>query len=450
MKKLFVLLLSAILCMQFASCDALVDSLNKADKTDDSNQPTIETAKPSHVFSTADGCTLEIALTQGQEGNPSSSSDLWRHKLDVSDQSVYGNALSNLKPAKLISENGKLNPSKWLESSASFIYSDSGSINMAIGKALDSAGTYTDGAYQVNDSYGIRAVGISTDKGIEVHACIVDLAFRSTDGGTLSFCTGENGSTLKNIISALAGGTITNSTVSPKATTSDGTVNYVLFDSSKLRLVFFDTETLEILGMATTRSTSSGSFATSGSASGSSSSVIVGSINSNVTFVALDENGNEVEGNLNLCELLPGETRHVSVLLFKEHQSGANVSGDKDKEDGKDNGKDESAEKDNDSCVSIEPETNESSDTQGKGDDSSISTEAEINENGEIKEKDNDSYVYIEVGTNENGALVYDGKYELVTGSVSVNIEHETFKIQVGTYYSASTDYSFNLMFTDK
>ncbi|MBQ8258583.1 MAG: hypothetical protein IJY97_03380, partial [Clostridia bacterium] len=75
---------------------------------------------------------------------------------------------------------------------------------------------------------------------------------------------------------------------------------------------------------------------------------------------------------------------------------------------------------------------------------------AEINENGEIKEKDNDSYFYIEVGTNENGELVYDGKYELVTGSVSVNIEHETFKIQVGTYYNASTDYSFNLMFTDK
>ena len=409
MKKLFALLLSAILCMQFASCDALIESLKEMDKTGDTNNPTTEAEKPSHVFSTADGCTLEIALTQGQGGNPSPITDQWSHELDVSDQSVYGNALSSLKSAKLISENGKLNPSKWLESSAGFIYSVSGSISMAVGKTLDSTGTYIDGAYQANDSYGVRAVGVSTDKGFEVYACIVDLAFRSTEGGMLSFCTGKNGSTLKNIITSLTGGTITNSTVSPKATTSDGTVNYVLFDTSKLRLVFFDTETLEILGMATTHSTSSGSFATSGSVSSSSSSVIIGSSNSDpVTFVALDENGNEVEGNLNLCELLPGETRRVSVLLFKEYQSGTSISGDKDNEDVKDNDKDESEEKDNDSSVSAEVETDES------------------------------------------GELVYDGKDELVTGSESMDIEYETFQVQFGTSLSASSGYSFNLIFTDK
>ena len=416
MKKIIILLLSVILCLQFAACDTLLESLeqlNKNDKPDEGDKTIIETENPSHVFSTADGSSLEISLTRGSSTNASSVIDQWSNTLDISDQSKYGNALSSLRSAKLIAENGKLDPDKWLESSAGFVVSDSGELKTESAKTLDSVGTYTDGAYQVNDSYGVRAVGALTDKGFEVHACIVDLAFRSANGGSLSLCTGESGSTIKSIMTALGGNAITNNTISPKTTTPNISVSYVSFDSSNVRLVFFDTETFEILGMAAARTKSTSASASPKTSSGSSSSIVIsGSNNGSLTIVALDENGNEIDGNLNLGELLPGETRRVSVLFYKEPQTNTLISGNKDKEDNKDNKKEEGE-----------------YDSNYSGNDSAETTEAETVGRGEI---------------------IYEGKVEIMTGNNSPDFEYESFQVQFSTSINVSCGYSFNLIFTDK
>lgn len=405
MKKLFVLLVSAIMCMQFAACDILLEGNDQI-----KNEP----EKPSHVFSTADGSTLEIALTQGQGENLSPVTDQWSRKLDISDQSVYGDALSRMQSGKLISENGKLNPNKWMESSLNFIYSKPDSTTESTNKTVDATGTYINGSYQANNSYGVRAVGIDTDKGFEVYACIVDLAFQSTEGGTLSLCTGENGSTLKTIINTIKVGSTTDGVAASKTTSPDTTISYVYLGSSNLRLVFFDTETYEILGIATTRTTLSGAFTSSESteSSSSSSSVLSGAFNnSSISLVALDKDGNELEGNLSLGELIAGETRRVSVLIYNDARIGSIAGGNNDKEN---NDKDKEGNNENDKDYYYG-----SNDVQ-------------------------------ETETNEKGEIVYESKYEIVIGAGSSNIEYETGKIQFNTALNMVNGYSFNLIFTDK
>ena len=398
MKKLIFLLLAAILCLQFAACDILTGSEDQM-----KNEP----QKISHLFSAADGSTLELALTQGQGGSFSPVADQWSRQLDLTDQSVYGDALSRLQNANLIIENGKLNPNGWLKPSLTFINStQSGSLTMeSVGTVADVTGTYTDGAYQVNDSYGMRAVGIATEKGMDVYACIVDLAFRSADGGALSLCTGTDGSTLQMVLN-----TVSNE--------KNSTNVLVSFGSSNLRLVFFDTETLDILGAAGTRTTLS-SIVTSpkDSSTGDSSSPVFSMTGSTSTMlVALDKDGNEIEGNLNLGELLPGETRRVSVLLYNERNIGT-ITGNNKEENNKDDKEYQDKYEDKYAEETQEPGTGESSENEYTDRYTSEYT---------------DKYVY-----------------EVVTGSVKlefetgVNVHYFTTNIQ-------SAGYSFNLIFTDK
>lgn len=406
MKKLIVLLLSAILCLQLSACDILTGS---------EEQMKNESQKVSHLLSVANNSTLEIALTQGQANSFSSTDGQWNRQLDLSDQTVYGNALSKLQTAELISENGKLNPAGWLKPAMIFTGyrpndSDKDSITNSFEAALNTVanatGTYVDGAYQVNDSYGVRAVGISDEKGFTVCACIVDLTFRSAEGGVLSFCTGENGSTLENIIRTASETTKTNGSSSSSSTSigSSFAGSITISSVSSLRLVFFDTETYDILGSAKVKSDVSGVVIGSSSAAGEN--------NSNaVTFVALDQDGNEIEGNLNLGELLPGETRRVSVLLFNE-SNGNPVVGDKnDKE------KDEKHEYDDKS----EYEDGSSDDTREPDTDTDMNYAADGY---------TDKY-----------------QYEVITGMANWEIETG---LTLHYITALQFDISFNLVFTDK
>ena len=406
MKKLIVLLLSAILCLQLSACDILTGSEEQMQ-----NAP----PKVAHLFSVADTATLEIALTQGQTNSFSSAEGTWSRRLDLSDQTVYGNALSKLQTAELISENGKLNPAGWLKPAMIFTGyrpndSDKDSITnsfeAAFNTVANATGTYVDGAYRVNDSYGVRAVGISDEKGFTVCACIVDLTFRSAEGGVLSFCTGENGSTLENIIHSASETTKTNGSSSSSSTSigSSFAGSITISSVSSLRLVFFDTETYDILGSAKVKSDVSGVVIGSSSAAGEN--------NSNaVTFVALDQDGNEIEGNLNLGELLPGEARRVSVLLFNE-SNGNPVVGDKnDKE------KDKKHEYDDKS----EYEDGSSDDTREPDTDTDMNYAADGY---------TDKY-----------------QYEVVTGMANWEIETG---LTLHYITALQFDISFNLVFTDK
>ena len=398
MKKLTILLLSAVLCLQLSACDILTGS---------EDQMKNDSQKASHLFSVADTGTLEIALTQGQANSFSSTDGQWSRQVDLSDQSVYGNALSKLQTAELISENGKLNPTGWLKPTMTLAYmkpsgSDSGSITNSFetvtNTVANATGTYVDGAYQVNDSYGVRAVGIANEKGMTVYACIVDLAFRSAEGGTLSFCTGENGSTLENIISAASESTKLSSSYASSSTSigSSFAGSVTITASSSLRLVFFDTETYNILGSARAKNTLSGTLITSSPSNES---------NNSITFVALDKDGNEIEGNLNLGELLPGETRRVSVLLFNEKKSNLVVGDKNDKEH------DEKHEYDDEfSDGTREPDTDTDMNYAADG----------------YKDK---------------------YQYEIVTGATKIELETG---VTVQYVTSLQFDISFNLIFTDK
>ena len=398
MKKLIVLLLSAILCLQLSACDILTGSEEQM-----KNEP----QKVSHLFSVADGSTLELALTQGQGNSFSPVADQWSRQIDLSDQSVYGDALSRLQNATLITENGKLNSNGWLKPSLTFTSStQSGSLTMeSVGAVADVTGTYTNGAYQVNDSYGVRAVGIATEKGMDVYACVVDLAFRSTDGGVLSLCTGKDGSTLQMVLNAVS---------------NEGYATSVLVSlgSSNLRLVFFDTETLDILGTAGTRTTLSSVVTSPKNSSAEDSSPpvfdMVGS--ASTVLVALDKDGNEIEGNLNLGELLPGETRRVSVLLYNERNIGTIIGNNKDE-----NNKDDKEYNDK-----FEDEYTEETRDPGTGE----SAEAEYTDR--YTSEYTDKYVY-----------------EVVTGSVKLELE-TGLNVHYFTTTMQSAGYSFNLIFTDK
>ena len=367
-----------------------------------------ESQKVSHLLSVADNSTLEIALTQGQANSFSSTDGQWNRQLDLSDQTVYGNALSKLQTAELISENGKLNPKGWLKPSVVIMSATQGGSKTdsfgatTVNTVANATGTYVDGAYQVNDSYGVRAVGVATEKGMTVYACIVDLALRSAEGGTLSFCTGENGSTLETIIQAASESTrlkgSSDSSLSGSSTTigSSFAGSITISSSSSLRLVFFDTETYDILGSARAKNTLSGTLITSSPSSENN--------NNSITFVALDKDGNEIEGNLNLGVLLPGEARRVSVLLFNERNSNLVVGDKNDKE---------------------------YDDKYEYGDESSDDT----------RELDTD--------TDMNYADGYKDKYqyEIVTGSSK--LEFET-GVNMHFVTALQFDISFNLVFTDK
>ena len=133
-------------------------------------------------------------------------------------------------------------------------------------------------------------------------------------------------------------------------------------------------------------------------------------------LVALDKDGNEIEGNLNLGELLPGETRRVSVLLYNERNIGT-ITGNNKEENNKDDKEYQDKYEDKYAEETQEPGTGESSENEYTDRYTSEYT---------------DKYVY-----------------EVVTGSVKlefetgVNVHYFTTNIQ-------SAGYSFNLIFTDK
>ncbi len=130
MKKTLLMLLSMLLCFQLTSCGLMIENT-----VQENNNLAAENV--SNIFSCADGSTLEIALTNGQGSVFSSVDDKFTTKLDVSDRSVYGNALSSITRAKLLTENGKLNPNGWLKPTLAFSSSVQNGTGTIIGSVQD-------------------------------------------------------------------------------------------------------------------------------------------------------------------------------------------------------------------------------------------------------------------------------------------------------------------------
>lgn len=283
-KKFIVLFLSAFLCLQLVACDLLTE--NEAEINN--QNPTV-----SRIIRTADGSTLEVALTQGKDGvfspvkdrnssvilNICTSALYWSECADLSDTAVYGSSTSLLKPVSLLPNEGMPNQSTLFE------IRDYGQDGRIMGvKAISETGTYVEGAYSFNHEYGLRIAGELVNDSPKSHACIVDLSFRSnSENAQLSLCTGEQFSTV----------TFT------QPLNIHTTTDFSIHDLTITNLLFFDTETFEILGQASTKE------------------LITNSSNKyQLSLCALDSDGNEIDGPLRLGELSKGECRRISVIIY--------------------------------------------------------------------------------------------------------------------------------------
>ena len=234
------------------------------------------------MFAADEAAGLQIALTQGsagtfspvkEEAETAQKKDWWDAWVDLSDH-TYGAEKVVFNPAALLLADGKIT-----EGLLQYpVYGADGRVS-GLQKAVTAV--YNGKDFAPSDRYGLRAIGVPAASYFATYGLVVDLAFRSQQEGTLTL-------------------------------EEDSLFYYETEEYGRaaefLRLVFFDTETGEILARA--------------KPDVDHTKTEKKSIAAPLRFI---DEGDVFVSNVSIADLTAGETHRISVLVYLDGEKVTNA-----------------------------------------------------------------------------------------------------------------------------